>query len=235
MTALPARVGVVIPAHNEESMIARCLAAVRDASAVIEQPVQVVVVCDDCDDRTAEIVAASGFEPLVCRARNVGMARALGAEFALAAGARWLAFTDADTVVSRDWLHAQLALGADVVCGTIGVDDWSEHGDDIRLHFEKTYRDADGHRHIHGANLGMSARAYRSVGGFSHLANSEDVAIVRALEGAGAHIAWSSKPRVVTSARREFKATAGFGATLLSVASTMVESATRSVAAGPTG
>ena len=219
-TSMPA-VGIVIPAHNEERLIGACLASVLTAARTPElagAPVQVVVVCDACTDRTAEIVASFGCTALHVDARNVGIARAVGAEAALREGAGWLAFTDADTVVGERWLAAQLALDADVVCGTIGVDDWDVYGEPMKQHFKRTYRDEDGHRHIHGANLGMSAPAYRSVGGFSALANSEDVAIVDALAAAGARIAWSATPRVVTSARPDFRATAGFGATLAAVA-----------------
>ena len=55
------------------------------------------------------------------------------------------------------------------------------------------------------------------VGGFAPLASSEDVALVQALEDVGASIAWSAAPRVVTSARRQFRAPGGFGATLARV------------------
>lgn len=215
-------VGVVVPAHDEELLIESCLAAIDAAARTVAAAgisVHVVVVCDACTDGTKELVESLGHEAIACNARNVGVARALGAEAMLAAGADWLAFTDADTVVCSRWLATQLALDSDVVCGTIGVDDWDIYGDAMRLHFERTYTDADGHRHIHGANLGMTALAYRSVGGFESLENSEDVAIVAALEAAGARIAWSAAPRVVTSARATYRATAGFGATLSAVAS----------------
>lgn len=213
-------IGVVVPAHNEEALIAACLesieAAAREMAAVAQ--VRIFVVCDACTDGTADVVRAMGHEALSCDARNVGLARSIGAEEALAAGADWLAFTDADTVVGRQWLTAQVALGSDVVCGTIGVDDWDVYGDAMRRHFECTYTDADGHRHVHGANLGLSAAAYRSVGGFESLANSEDVALVGALEASGARIAWSAAPRVTTSARTTYRATAGFGQTIAAVA-----------------
>jgi hypothetical protein len=45
-------------------------------------------------------------------ARNVGLARAIGAEALLKRGARWLAFIDADTLVSPSWLADQLSLDA---------------------------------------------------------------------------------------------------------------------------
>ena len=214
-------IGVVVPAHNEEDLIANCLVAIAAAARAPDvacRAVHVVVVCDACTDRTAEIVESLGHVALACDARNVGLARAIGAEAVLARGAEWLAFTDADTTVCSGWLSSQVALQCDVVCGTIGVEDWDVYGDAMRLHFERTYHDRDGHRHIHGANLGISAEAYRAVGGFASLPNSEDVAIVAALEASGAQIAWSAKPRVVTSARPVFRATAGFGATLAAVA-----------------
>ncbi len=175
------------------------------------------VVADACTDRTAEIARAQGAVTIECEHRCVGAARRTGSEAALAQGARWLAFTDADTEVSPGWLSTQLALCSDAVCGTVAVRDWGDHGQEMARHFERTYTDADGHRHIHGANLGVSAQAYRSAGGFMPLASSEDVALVQALRACGASIAWSCKPRVYTSARRSFKAPGGFGATLLRV------------------
>ena len=91
----------------------------------------------------------------------------------------------------------------------------------LREHFARTYTDCDGHRHIHGANFGVCARAYLRAGGFAPLACSEDVALVAALQASGARIAWSAAPRVTTSARRDAKARGGFGDTLLQVVGAM--------------
>jgi glycosyltransferase involved in cell wall biosynthesis len=210
-------IGIVIPAHNEEASLARCLrsilAAARDP-ALAGEAVRTVVVLDDCTDRSAEIARHYGVETLALQARNVGVARAAGAQRLLEAGARWLAFTDADSRVSPGWLKAQLSLDADAVCGSICVDDWTAHSPDVRDYFRRTYMDADGHRHVHGANLGVSAQAYLRAGGFAPLACSEDVALVEQLEATGARIVWSAAPRVVTSARRAARARGGFGDTL---------------------
>ena len=215
------RIAVVIPAHNEEEAIAACLKAVDKAAhraASMRYEVSIYVVCDACTDRTAEIVRHFGIAPLIVHERNVGAARASGASAALRWGAQWLAFTDADSRVTEDWLAAQLSLESDVVCGTVTVEDWGLYDEDFRSHFATIYQDIDGHRHIHGANLGMSADAYRRAGGFAMLTSSEDVAIVKALEYAGATIAWSAAPRVVTSARIDHRAPKGFGATLVAAA-----------------
>ncbi|WGS54994.1 glycosyltransferase (plasmid) [Paraburkholderia sp. D15] len=213
--------GVIVPAHNEEALLAPCLAALITASRhedLAAEPVRIMVVLDACDDFSGAIARAYGVETLSLDARNVGIARATGADWLLAHGARWLAFTDADSRVSARWLTSQLALNADAVCGSIAVDDWSEHPESVREHFQKTYTDADGHRHIHGANLGVSAHAYLRAGGFPPLTCSEDVALVDRLIAIGAHIAWSAAPRVITSARTAARARGGFGDTLVAMA-----------------
>ncbi|MFM0644775.1 glycosyltransferase [Paraburkholderia bryophila] len=210
-------IGVIVPAHNEEALLAPCLAALLGASRhedLAGETVRIVVVLDTCDDFSGAIARAYGVETLTLKARNVGIARATGADFLLADGARWLAFTDADSRVSAGWLVAQLSLEADAVCGSIAVDDWTTHPLSVREYFRKTYVDADGHRHIHGANLGVSADAYRRAGGFPPLTCSEDVALVDRLIATGARIAWSAAPRVITSARAVARARGGFGDTL---------------------
>ncbi len=210
-------IGVVIPAHNEEALIGPCLESIATAARCPRlqgEAVWVIVVCDHCTDGTLGVARQLMAQTLELSARNVGQARAAGAELALRAGARWLAFTDADTLVSPQWLSEQLALDADAVCGTIGVAHWSGYGQRMSQHFRLTYTDADGHRHIHGANLGVSAQAYVRAGGFGALASGEDVALVAGLQRSGARIAWSARPRVSTSARSDFRAPGGFGATL---------------------
>ncbi|CAH2790007.1 MAG: Glycosyl transferase, group 2 family [uncultured Paraburkholderia sp.] len=111
----------------------------------------IVVVLDDCDDFSGAIARAYGVEMMSLKARNVGIARATGADCLLTGGARWLAFTDADSRVSRGWLVAQLGLGADAVCGSIAMDDWTAHPLSVREYFHKTYVDADGRIDLPGA------------------------------------------------------------------------------------
>lgn len=222
-------IGVAIPAHNEEACLPACLAALLRAARHPElhgEAVAACVVLDACDDASRAVVlrhqllfAASGccLDVLEIDARQVGAARAAGARHLLAMGARWLAFTDADTRVSPQWLAAQMGLRADVVCGSVAVEDWSPHAARAALvseHFGSHYQDREGHRHIHGANLGVNALAYIAVGGFACVACHEDVLLVEALEKSGARFAWSALPRVTTSARLDARARGGFGDTL---------------------
>ncbi|MEZ0604191.1 glycosyltransferase family 2 protein [Paraburkholderia sp. IW21] len=211
---------VVIPAHNEAHFIGPCIRSVILASRHPEldgEEVRIFVVMDSCTDETGLIAAALGAQVLSVEMRNVGVARATGAQTALAQGARWLAFSDADTTVAADWLVQQLQCGADAVCGVISIENWTGHGAAVRQDFISTYRDREGHRHVHGANLGVSAEAYQAVGGFRPLPSNEDVALVEALIAANASVAWSAAARVVTSARLDSRAPQGFGAALRAV------------------
>jgi glycosyltransferase involved in cell wall biosynthesis len=215
-------IGVVIPAHNEEKHIAECLSSVVFAAShpdLCGQVVKVLVVLDACSDNTAERVSAQGVDRLDVSFQNVGKARATGAQSLLNDGAQWLAFTDADTVVPHDWLARQIGFEADAVCGTVEVDSWNEHGESVRSRYLQLYQFIENHRHIHGANLGLSAEAYRNAGGFQHLAAHEDVHLVADLERIGARIVWTATNPVVTSARRDFKCRGGFGEYLVNLAS----------------
>lgn len=218
-------IGVVVPAHNEADYLSACLHSLKLASVcpdLMGEKVEIIVVLDDCSDESAQIVQQFGITGLAIAARNVGCARRDGAAAMLARGARWLAFTDADSVVGDKWLSSQLALKCDAVCGLVSVDDWSGYVPAARAIYDANYRNQDDHRHIHGANMGVSAAAYSAVGGFAPLALSEDVALVRALEAAGIRIAWSALPQVSTSPRMVGRAKGGFADFLRNLADQVV-------------
>ena len=188
-------VDVVIPAHDEQDLLAGCLDALADCIAATPVPVTVTVVLDSCSDATEEI--ARGRARLVrTSARNVGIARARGFDSLRCSSSsspsssspsaprtrRWYATTDADSRVPRSWLTDQLALaraGADVVAGLVEVDAWLDWAPATRLRYLEGYHPGPGHRHIHGADIGISARAYRQLGGFDPLPVHEDVQLVR--------------------------------------------------------
>lgn len=210
-------IGVIVPAHNEAALLDDCLRSIARAAAdrhLHGEPVRIFVALDDCTDASADIAARHGATGVACSVRNVGAARAGAAARALDAGARWIASTDADSRVPRHWLSAQLARRADAVCGIVCVVDWSPRDQRLRALYDRHYVARDGHRHIHGANLGVSARAYRHVGGFTPCTSSEDVSLVRRLQDAHARIAWAARPCVVTSARHSARCDGGFSACL---------------------
>ncbi|WP_407689067.1 glycosyltransferase family 2 protein [Mycobacterium sp. HUMS_1102779] len=209
---------VVIPAHNERAKLPACLRAVLTAALCARVPVTVVVVLDDSDDDSARLAGEYGPDVhfVSVDARNVGTARAVGFGYArslLGPGARcWYATTDADSRVDPGWLVRQLETGADMVLGVVRVTDWHQHSPDVADRFLRAYEGGAGdpHDHIHGANMGFSARAYWRVGGFRSLASGEDVDLVERFEAAGYSIHRDTGISVVTSARARARAPHGF-------------------------
>jgi len=225
----PAWIAVIVPAHNEEQLVAQCLASVHRAAEQVRDTahrppaVTVVAVLDDCSDRTERIVAAdSAVHALRVRHRQVGAARRAGAQHAIGAGrarAGWLASTDADSEVPGNWLTGMLGLaraGADLVLGTVEPSAGLQPS--VLLRYRSGYHQWNGHGHVHGANLGISVDAYRSLGGWPARAFDEDVALVRRAEAAGLAIARTAAIPVRTSSRQVGRAPSGYAAYLAALA-----------------
>jgi hypothetical protein len=200
------------------------------------------VVLDDCHDTTGDRAEAA-----VARARarlpgsfsgrvlevahaNVGRARAHGMDVVLGELVGidrediWLASTDADTVVPVDWLVHQLqarSRGYEAIAGTIRVRSWENQpvaaGRLHARHYHNGGGSRFGHRHVHGANLGFSAHAYRRAGGFVPAATGEDHALWRNLRAAGVPSVSTPLAAVTTSGRREGRAPQGFASFLRSL------------------
>ena len=176
----PDAVAVVVPARDEEALLPACLDSVAEAVVALrrEHPdvrARVVVVLDACRDGSAQVVAGRpGVAAVTTRARCVGVARGVGVEAASAwaaaagAGDLWVASTDADSVVPPHWLTSHLRwaqAGIGLVVGTVEP----RPGDlspAALAAWHARHTTADGHDHVHGANLGFSLDAYRSAGGF---------------------------------------------------------------------
>lgn len=206
----------MVPAHDEQLLLPACVAALRAAAAhpdLRHVQVHVIPVLDACSDDSG--LSAPG--AIEVQAHNVGVARAAGFAAVLAREAgrpveqMWLATTDADSTVPSDWLAEQLRLaakGAEVVAGTVRVQDWSEQPAATRDRFTAGY--GRGHLHVHGANLGMSATAYLDAGGIPPLALAEDQALVDALRGNARRLVATGRIPVTTSGRRESRTQGGF-------------------------
>ncbi|APW35817.1 hypothetical protein RD110_00125 [Rhodoferax koreense] len=139
-------IAIIVPAHNAQDTIDACLESLVRAArhpALAEDDVQITVVLDRCDDRTGWLARSWGVHTMDVEAGNVGAARKAGADAAVRAGARWLAFADADSVVTQDWLAAQIRQSTDVVCPAV-VDGALDEGNAL----------------FHAANFGLSAKAY---------------------------------------------------------------------------
>ncbi|MET9552335.1 glycosyltransferase [Streptomyces sp. NPDC006645] len=218
-------VAVVVPAHNEEKLLPRALEAVRLAAAdprLAGVRIVTVVVADSCVDRTAEIAARARAVVVSTDCRNPGAARAVGVAHALdllGADGTWIASTDADSAVPPHWLGFQLMKAREgwaAVVGTVRLPpSVLAFRHSLRYDAERPASPAPwDHPHVHGANLGVSADAYRDVEGFQPLAVGEDHALVRALHRRGHRILRTDECPVLTSDRLHARAVGGFAQNL---------------------
>ncbi len=229
----PHGIAVAIPAHDEAQTIDRTIASVLLAAGG-PIPVVVVVAADACSDRTATVARAraravpANVEVHVVEidARSAGIAREQACRLADerlrrlvgARAPRWIATTDADTTVPSDWLamHRQWARrGADAVTGLVRVDPQAMLEPPVRHLLDLERRRAEhGHRHVYGANLGVTGAWWSRVGGFPPVPTGEDELFVARLRAAGARVLGVSDSVVVTSGRLDPRAPRGFGARL---------------------
>jgi glycosyltransferase involved in cell wall biosynthesis len=181
------RISIVVPAFNEEKLLAFTLQAIRQASRGFEEcgwETEVIVCNNNSTDRTAEVAAREGarvvFEPVnqIGRARNTGAAHATG---------EWLIFIDADSVPSRELfldVAACIRAGRHIGGGsTIRMDvriGWIEVVASIWNGISRVMRCPA------GSFIFCEANAFRSIGGFSlHLFASEELDLAKRLKRFG--------------------------------------------------
>ena len=147
-------------------------------------------------------------------ARAAGVARLLRTEASLGSAARhvWIACTDADSAVPPEWLVSQLRharFGVELLLGTVRPDP-QELADGLLAAWRLRHLIADGHPHVHGANLGVRGDTYLAAGGFPDVPTGEDVLLSMAIRDAGGLVVSTGSSTVLTSGRRDGRAPGGF-------------------------
>lgn len=90
---------VVIPAHNEEKYIGKCLKSVISAAKYVRpETVEIIVVANRCTDRTAAIARHYGARVLVNNAKCISTIRNTGIN---AANGRIIVTIDADSMMTK--------------------------------------------------------------------------------------------------------------------------------------
>lgn len=231
---------VVIPARDEAATIAACLTALAHQT-VGTGGFETILVADACRDDT-EAVARAAAERLGVAltvlqgpgagsgpARRLGMDAAADRLKALGLPDGLVATTDADSTPAEDWLARQLwhvSRGAKVIAGLIELspDDVVRLPEAVRGRRERDARrrlaqvaeqdpDAE-HHHFAGASLGVTADAYRRVGGLDGCEALEDQAFGAKLARHGVPVVRAADVRVRTSARTDGRARRGLSVDL---------------------
>jgi glycosyltransferase involved in cell wall biosynthesis len=193
------KVSVIVPAFNEEKLLAGSLRAIRAAMAAFADAE--LIVCDNnSTDRTAEIARAAGatvvFEPVnqISRARNTGARAATG---------DWLVFVDADSYPSTD-LFLEMKKEMDGGGALAGGATVSSEGMPVAARFAVGAWNLTS-RSFHwmaGSFVFVDAAVFREVGGFSEeLYASEEIDLSRKLKRLGRVVILHRHP-LRTSARK---------------------------------
>jgi GT2 family glycosyltransferase len=246
---------VVVPARDEEDLIASCLLALATQTGVASDEYEVLLVLDHCTDRTKERAGeiANSHPRLRLRfldgpgegsgaARRVGMDAACARLLGLNRPHGLIACTDADTVVAPDWLDVQLravAGGARAIGGRIELaDDGSlphgvgrRHALQGRLRHDRLLSEPGPtgktqHWQFSGASLALTARTYRQVGGLEPLIDLEDEHLEAVLRENGIPIDRLLSVKVTTSPRLQGRATRGLSHDLARIARSLREEGT---------
>ncbi|MGI8539782.1 MAG: glycosyltransferase [Rubrobacteraceae bacterium] len=249
MSGLPApetslEASVVVPAKDEETLIARCLEALARQEGILNERYEVLLVLDHCSDATEERAWEVGEKHPELRLHflagpgcGVGHARRAGMEVAYARLMEvgrprgLIVSTDADSVAAEDWVAAQISLaeeGAKAIGGRIELEgDGDSLPENVLAWYESQSRSryrrvlssslsekSPEHWQFSGASLSLTAEAYREIGGLPPQADLEDEHLERTLEEKGVEITRSSTVKVTTSARTLGRASRGLARSL---------------------
>lgn len=129
-------ISIVIPAHNEEKVIGRCLSALLDGAEPDE--LEVVVACNGCTDRTAEKARAFGSPVEVIEIDQASKIAALNAADGVATAFPRL-YVDADVVLplsSARKVAAELERGEHLLASPVARTDTSASSAAVRAFYD---------------------------------------------------------------------------------------------------
>lgn len=108
-------ISFIVPAHNEEALLSRTLAALHRSARALGEAYEIIVANDSSTDRTGAVAQEHGARVVAVNRRQIAATRNAGAR---AATGEWFFFVDADTIVTTRALRAALrALRAGAVGG----------------------------------------------------------------------------------------------------------------------
>ncbi len=199
----PARVTAIVPARNEEAVIAACVESLAGQLEITE----IVVVNDESSDRTGEFVR--GLAEKISRLRLVEVQEVpagwVGKNYATSVGASqatgdWLLFTDADAELQPGAVQRALELAQENSAALVSfspeqvTERWYEKAlipfvyCRLARHysFDAVNDPASGAAAANGQFLMIRREAYEAIGGHAQIAGEvlEDVALARCAKAA---------------------------------------------------
>lgn len=197
-------ISAVVPAHNEENWIGNTLKSLNNQSYPGDY--EILVVDNASEDDTASVARSNGARVVYEPEKGYTTARQTGFEQAKGS---IVAMTDADTIVSTNWLEAAAnSLGAENTVGAFGPCEFREtskfrkflakYGFSAFLRLNLLLN----RPHFSGFNMAVKKKAFEKVSGFDlSMDSSADVDLSLRLKEVG-KVTYNPKMSVKTSARR---------------------------------
>jgi glycosyltransferase involved in cell wall biosynthesis len=191
-------ISFIVPAHNEEAWVGRCLSAIHNSMESVGEPHEVIVVDDASTDATALVAEQNGARISRVEHRQISPTRNAGARQTLG---DILFFVDADTLVNAPVIQSALrSIRAGAVGGGClpNFDGWMPLG--FRLGYPLAKCLFRCLRLTGGAFMFCTRSAFEMTGGFNEkLYAAEEVPFIKALKRQGSFVVLAET--VVTSGR----------------------------------
>ena len=173
---------VVIPAHNEEKYVARCIRSVRSAAKFYGGSVQIIVVCNRCTDRTADIAKKHGAKVIMNEDRCIAKVRNAG-----------IFAADGDVIVTIDCDNRMTRGTLKEIAWLLNTGKYIGGGAPIRferysfpLYCNELLCDlAFGITGLYCGIFWAERSTFQAVGGFAEMKAMEDAATAKALKAYG--------------------------------------------------
>jgi glycosyltransferase involved in cell wall biosynthesis len=196
-------ISVIVPALNEESEIEACLRSISQQK--LSEDYEIIVVDGGSRDRTVLVARQYADNVVLQKSPGIGGARRDGADAAL--GDK-LAFTDADTIASDNWLEAVSCNleRYDASTGPVIYQD-QDLKSEIIQRWRCLYRIfySTNFYYILGSNMAVRADTYSKVGGHSNISLLDDYDLSLKLSRNRSKVRFDHNQVVYTSSRRAEK------------------------------
>ena len=176
------KVSVIVPAHNEEKYVERCIGSVKQAASQVKCGVEVIVVCNRCTDRTAELAEARGARVVndesrcIATVRNAGIAAARG---------KVIMTIDCDNRMTEDTIREVLGmLNSGRYIGGGAPLRFERYSLALRLN-DLMCRAGFGITGLYCGIFWAEKRTFDAIGGFAEKKAGEDIATAKALRAYG--------------------------------------------------
>ncbi len=173
---------VVVPAFNEQRFIEGCIASINQHLSASAISVETIVVDNGSTDRTGELAKQCGAHVVTIERASVSHARNVGASYK---PSRFIAFIDADVIVTAEWGAAIIQLISQPPSRPLLTGCQYAVREDagwIEEHWFKNLKD----KHLNGGNIIVTREGFDATGGFDEtLKTGEDYDFCLRAQSAG--------------------------------------------------